>query len=313
MPRYWVIAPVESKDSDLFEKIWKFDFENNLISIGWSQVGDVSKLNKDELLEKISLVYPDKPKGTKGLFANMILTFYKDIAPGDFVLARRGQKILVAVGKVIKSAEYTPGRNPDNTHGNYLEVDWQKPPMNKDFSRLVFPRHTLKELTEEQYFSLLKHSDGTIMDSEETETTEDRNEFVLEEYYLEDFIVSNFTKIFKGKYQIYEEEGIGGQQFDTKEAGKIDILALEPKSNSFVVIELKKGRSSDHVIGQILRYMGWVKENLCNTGQNVKGLIICHDPDPKLRYALSMTKDIHIRYYSVEFELREDPRKCNNE
>jgi hypothetical protein len=74
-------------------------------------------------------------------------------------------------------------------------------------------------------------------------------------------------------------------------------------SKSFVVIELKKGRPSDQVVGQILRYMGWVKRNLCKDGQSVKGLVICHDSDPKLSYALEMAKDIDIRYYSVSFKL----------
>lgn len=72
----------------------------------------------------------------------------------------------------------------------------------------------------------------------------------------------------------------------------------------FVVIELKKGRPSDEVVGQILRYMGWVKQNLCKSGQAVKGLIICRDPDPKLSYALQMTNNIDVRYYSVSFKLR---------
>lgn len=30
MPRYWVIAPVESKPPELFDKVWKFDLANNL-------------------------------------------------------------------------------------------------------------------------------------------------------------------------------------------------------------------------------------------------------------------------------------------
>ena len=75
-----------------------------------------------------------------------------------------------------------------------------------------------------------------------------------------------------------------------------------------MVIELKKGRPSDQVIGQVLRYMGWVKRNLCKDGRGgVKGLVICRDPDPKLSYALEMTKNIDVRYYSVSFKLREAP------
>jgi restriction system protein len=57
-------------------------------------------------------------------------------------------------------------------------------------------------------------------------------------------------------------------------------------------------------MGQVLRYMGWVKQNLCTDGQTVKGLIIRRDPDPKLSYALEMTDHIDVRYHSVSFKLR---------
>ena len=69
------------------------------------------------------------------------------------------------------------------------------------------------------------------------------------------------------------------------------------------MIELKKGRSSDDVVGQILRYMGWVKEHLCKVNQSVKGLIICKEPDPRLSSAIKMTKRIDVKYYSVSFKL----------
>lgn len=109
---------------------------------------------------------------------------------------------------------------------------------------------------------------------------------------------------FKGELRIDEgADGNDGQQYAT-DIGPIDILAVEPKSKSFIVIELKKGRPSDQVIGQILRYMGWVKK-ICTSGQAVKGLVICRDPDPKLSYALEMTNNIDVRYYSVSFKLRE--------
>jgi restriction system protein len=304
MPRYWVIAPVELKKPDLFDKIWQFDVANNLISIGWSKLGDISKMSREELSDAIAATYPDKPRGTRGLYANMLWAFYHDIRPGDFVIARRGQKILAAVGKVIKSAEYAAGKNPANSHPNYLEVEWQEQPRDKVFSSVVFPRHTLKELSEVQYHNFLE---DTIM-PDSTKTIEDRDAVVSEkEKYLEDIIVSNFDTIFKGKMNIYEDtKGNNGQQYAT-DIGLIDILAFEPTSNSFVVIEIKKGRSSDQVIGQILRYMGWIKKNLCKDGQAVKGLVICRDPDPKLFYALEMTNNIDVRYYSVSLKLKETP------
>ena len=171
--------------------------------------------------------------------------------------------------------------------------------------------HTLSELSADSYRALLEGSGIQSVISDALEAVEDRNapdnaEIILEKY-LEEFIVSNFETIFKGKYKVYEEsEEVDGQQYHT-DIGPIDILAIETKSCSFVVIELKKGRPSDQVIGQILRYMGWVKMNLCKDGQSVKGLIICHDPDPKLSYALEMTNNIDVRYYSASFKLRENP------
>ncbi|WKZ32339.1 MAG: endonuclease NucS [Thermodesulfobacteriota bacterium] len=303
MPRYWVIAPVESKPSELFDKVWQFDLTNKLISIGWKQLGDVSKMSREELFNAIASTYPDKPQATKSLYANMIWAFYHEIKPGDIVIARRGRKILAAIGKVSRSAFYTPGKNPIHYHSHFIEVAWQDFPRDKVFSTVVFPMHTLTEFSEEQFHNLLEGS-GIQFQPDVSAAIEDLNAFVLEKY-LEDFIVSNFDTIFKGELKIYEdEEGNDGQQYAT-EIGPIDILAVDPTSKAFVVIELKKGRPSDSVIGQVLRYMGWVKQNLCAANQAVKGLIICRDPDPKLSYALEMTKNVLVRYYSVSFKLRE--------
>jgi restriction system protein len=166
--------------------------------------------------------------------------------------------------------------------------------------------HTLTRISEVQYRDLLEGSGISTVIPDQPNESIDQNAFVLEKY-LEDFIVSNFGTIFKGNLRIYEDsEGADGQQYDT-DIGPIDILAVEPKSNSFVVIELKKGRPSDQVVGQILRYMGWVKRNLCKDNQGVKGLVICREPDEKLSYALDMINNIDVRYYSVSFSLREAP------
>jgi len=310
MTRYWVIAPFGAKNSEIFDKVWQFDLENNLISIGWGQIGDISKMSHETLVEAVTLAYPDRPNSTKSLFVNMLWSIYHEIKPGDIIIARKGRKILAAIGKVKKSGHYAPGRNPyltssEDAHPNFLEVEWQDKPRNKAFENIVFPMHTVYEITESQYLPLVEGSPAEPIANSD-ESIENQNEFVLEKY-LEDFIVSNFATIFKGKLKIYEDsEGLDGQQYFT-DAGAIDILATEPATNSFVVLELKKGRSSDRVVGQILRYMGWVKQNLCTDNQSVKGLIICRDPDPKLSYALTMVNNVDVTYYSVSFALRNAP------
>src|SRR5947208_5806541 len=49
MPRYWIIAPVESHPSELFDKVWQFDLTNKLITIGWHELGDVSTMSQQQL------------------------------------------------------------------------------------------------------------------------------------------------------------------------------------------------------------------------------------------------------------------------
>ncbi len=129
-------------------------------------------------------------------------------------------------------------------------------------------------------------------------------DFYLEKY-LEEFLVSNWKSIkFDEDLTIFvDEDGNIGQQYFTNEVGYIDILARD-KENNFVVIELKKGRKNDEVVGQVLRYMGWVKNHLVKNNEKVKGLIIVGERDPKLEYALEMVKDqVSLKLYRMSFKL----------
>jgi len=68
-------------------------------------------------------------------------------------------------------------------------------------------------------------------------------------------------------------------------------------------VELKKGRVSDNVVGQIQRYMGYVKEELAEKDQEVKGVIIGLEDDLRIRRALSVTTNIEFYRYKVNFQL----------
>ena len=194
MPRYWVIAPFESKPPGAFDKVWQFDVANSLISIGWSQLGDISKLGREELSNAVASAYPDKPPSTKSLYVNMLWAFYHEVSPGDLVVARRGRKTLAAVGKVIGPAAYAPGKNPAAPHRNFFGVAWQEQPRDRTFATLVFQMRTLVEISEDQYRGLLGPTPPDL--AQEGEETADKDAFVLEKY-LEEFIVSNFKSIFK--------------------------------------------------------------------------------------------------------------------
>ncbi|PIS31063.1 hypothetical protein COT42_01845 [Candidatus Saganbacteria bacterium CG08_land_8_20_14_0_20_45_16] len=131
----------------------------------------------------------------------------------------------------------------------------------------------------------------------ETETME----FAMEKY-LEEFIEANFDKIdFGAKLELYQDEENSGRQYPTP-IGNIDLLAVDKARKEFVIIELKKGRSSDVVIGQILRYMGWIKENLAKD-HNVRGIIIVKERDKRLEYALKLMPNADLFKYNVSFTI----------
>jgi len=49
--------------------------------------------------------------------------------------------------------------------------------------------------------------------------------------------------------------------------------------------------------------MGWVKENIAESKQQVEGLIICRKLDDGMKYALKNMQDISVLTYSVNFNL----------
>lgn len=124
------------------------------------------------------------------------------------------------------------------------------------------------------------------------------------EKQLEDFIIHNWDKTELGKrFSLIIEDGeLISQQFRT-EIGPIDILAKDKKTGDYVVIELKKNQTSDDTVGQITRYMGWIKRNKNNS--NVKGIIIAAEFDKKLEYALGAVQNVEVFLYEVDFKLKE--------
>lgn len=132
---------------------------------------------------------------------------------------------------------------------------------------------------------------------------EDPMAFAMEKH-LEEFLVLNWAQTSLSKdFDIYSEDGeLVGQQY-ASDAGPIDILAVSKDQKRLLVIEMKRGRASDAVVGQILRYMGFVKEQIAESNQTVEGIIIALDDDQKLRWALAATPSIGFYRYEIDFKL----------
>jgi len=114
---------------------------------------------------------------------------------------------------------------------------------------------------------------------------------------LRDFLADNISIVERGLVLVEKE-------FDTGEVGRIDLLCKDRKGEH-VVIELKKGRKSDEVVGQTLRYLGWVQKKLST---KARGIIIVNEPDERLEYALSPLRSlVELKFYKVNFEIKDKP------
>ena len=130
----------------------------------------------------------------------------------------------------------------------------------------------------------------------------DQSEFALE-MHLEEFMEANWSSIdFGRQIVIWSDEEVDGRQFETG-VGIIDFLCVDEESEDYVVLELKKGKTSDAVVGQTQRYMGWVRRNVAEHGEGVRGLIVARQADDKLKYALSESRNIDLMTYKVSFAL----------
>ena len=68
-----------------------------------------------------------------------------------------------------------------------------------------------------------------------------------------------------------------------------------------------RDKSSDAVVGQVLRYIGWIKAHLAQAGETVEGLVIAARGEDKLHYALSAVPSVSFKSYAVEFRLNDGP------
>ncbi|MCL2247340.1 MAG: endonuclease NucS [Lentimicrobiaceae bacterium] len=246
---------------------------------------------------------PNKTKIGAGLACGALWTVCKGIKIGDIVISPNGSGNYY-VGEVTSDYCYQP--NTDLPHRR--DIKWLPDPierssMSQKLQNSSSSRTTVANISQyaEEIEQLIGNVKPSIIVSNDPEI-EDPSVFALEEH-LEFFLVKNWKQTELGKeYDIYEEDGeIVGQQYPS-DTGPIDILAISKDKKSLLVIELKRGRASDKVVGQIQRYMGFVKE-MAEPNQDVKGIIIALEDDLKLKRALSVASNIEFYKYEVNFKL----------
>ncbi|MBI5622186.1 MAG: DUF91 domain-containing protein [Elusimicrobia bacterium] len=142
---------------------------------------------------------------------------------------------------------------------------------------------------------------GLAIPIESPEDAEAPNEFAYESD-LRDFLAEHLSVIEAG-LQLYQDEGITGVEFPA--GGRfIDILAVDAQKR-LVVIELKVSRGYDRVVGQLLRYMGWIHAHHAEPGQEVRGVIVARDISDDLKLACMRLPTIALYEYELSVALRQ--------
>jgi len=248
---------------------------------------------------------PEKSKIAAGLACGMLWVVARGMKIGDIVLCPDGNQKYY-VGEISSDYIYKPGEIlPHRRSVTWYPVMIERSAMSEELRRSSGAGGMISALgNQAEEIELLIGGKKPPVIISNDETIEDPSVFALETH-LEHFLVQNWKNTLLGKrYDIFEEEGeLVGQQFPS-DTGPIDILAVSKDKKTLLVIELKKGRASDRVIGQIQRYMGYVKEELAENGQEVKGIVIALEDDIRIRRALSVTHNIEFYRYEINFELR---------
>lgn len=286
-------------------------FSRGFIGMDFSLESDLSKesisdwreFNK-KYIPIYSKKFPAKSKIAAGLACGALWTISNGIKPGDIILAPDGEGKF-NVGEIEGSYYYKPGEILFHRRNvKWFPNSIDKSLMTESLRNSASGPGTIRELTmyATELENLLSGNRAPIIIATD-QTIDDPSVFALERH-LEDFLIQNWKQTELGKnYDIYEEDGeLVGQQYET-DTGPIDILAIRKDKKELLVVELKKGRASDSVVGQIQRYMGYVVDELAEESQTVRGVIIALEDDLRIRRALKIASNIDFYRYQVSFKL----------
>ncbi len=262
--------------------------------------------HKSALKAQVLKYNPDKTPVGLGLAAGMLSSFGRWLEIGDILLCPDKAGLIHAAEVASDYVYVSGGILPHRRSVRWLPVTFQKSEMSDNLRSSAIGGVTMTDISKyaDEIEQLLGNKAPQTIVSTDPEI-EDPTAFALEKH-LEDFLIFNWAATDLGKkYDLVTDDGkVVAQQFPS-DTGPIDILAISKDKAEYLVIELKKGKASDVVVGQILRYMGFVKQDLAIKNESVRGIVIALENDLRLRNALSMVPNVSFYRYQIEFKLHE--------
>ncbi|UCS93775.1 AAA family ATPase [Echinicola marina] len=146
---YWRVGTSDHKSN-----YWDIMQDNQYISIGWKEIGDLRekevKNKKDiiQLLESEGYYLDDKKVGSRK--AGEILNFYNDIKDGDIIIAQAGSDIL-GIGEVVDEYNY----DSSQIFSHFKPVEWKlQSPNLKNIEGL---RTTVYKISQLDFINKIDH------------------------------------------------------------------------------------------------------------------------------------------------------------
>lgn len=241
-----------------------------------------------------------------GLACGMTFTVAAYMEPGDIVLSGTPNGDYL-VGKVTGPYYFAkdqpqPHRRPVEWFKYTIKKSYLSPQLRKSLSigtvqAWVDYKDAEKQAAFEDELSRLARGEFPDHSTQDIFDEEIRFQAEME---LEDFLEKHWSKTsFAKDYDFVT------RQMQLDDAGRLDILARSKDGKEYLIIELKLGRASDRVVGQLQTYMGYFQSSdFCSNGETVRGVIIGSTEDAKIRHALKVTNNIEFFVYEMQFNLR---------
>lgn len=173
----------------------------NLIAIGWEEMGDLSIINtsRDAYKEKYISVYPDAKKGSIATSAGMLYRFVHEVQKGDYVVFPSKIDRKINIGIIESDYFYD---NAAARYRNRRKVKWLKHLPRTAFSQgalhevgsaLTF--FLVKNYADEYLKALDKDFKGNIMEPDDETVAQTADEIIEG---TRDFILKELSKNLKG-------------------------------------------------------------------------------------------------------------------
>jgi hypothetical protein len=159
--RIWVISPYHNRSP--FDKVWEFDKKNNLIAIGWAELGDLSGLSNDEIYHRY---IKEAKKGNKDYKVHsqaptFLYDFYNKINIDDIVIARQGWQKIIGIGRVTRQAYFDKKKGEEpfkitkskaKIYPHIIDVNWKE--ISIDLRNMFHVENTVSEISIDKFNDL---------------------------------------------------------------------------------------------------------------------------------------------------------------